>query len=126
MTTVVTVSDERFEELLSVACVRDRDAGLRWYAAFFGRAADELIGEEALWRVGSDAYLVVDARPERAGACTITFAVRGLDAMLERMAEAGIRPEHAERYGNGVHHVTFLDPDGNSLSLAEAPLGFSP
>ena len=44
MTTVETVSDERLEELLSVACVRDRDAGLRWYAAFFGRAADELIG----------------------------------------------------------------------------------
>ena len=46
--------------------------------------------------------------------------------MLERMAEAGIRPEHAERYTNGVHHVTIVDPDGNSLSLAEAPPGFSP
>lgn len=117
---------ELFEELLSVACVRDRAAGDRWYESFFGRPADEVIGEESLWRVGSDAHLVVDARPERAGACTITFAVRGLDAMLERMAEAGIRPEHAERYANGVHHVTIVDPDGNSLSLAEAPPGFSP
>ena len=117
---------ELFQELLSVACVRDRAAGMRWYEAFFGRAADETIGEEALWRIGSDAYLVVDERPARAGACTITFAVRGLDAMLERMAGVGIRPEHAERYSNGVHHVTFIDPDGNSLSLAEAPPGSSP
>lgn len=119
------MSTERFEELLSIACVRDRAAGMRWYEAFFGRAADEMIGEEALWRVGSDAYLVVDERPARAGACTITFAVHGLDGMLERMAAAGLRPEHAERYGNGVHHVTFIDPDGNSLSLAEAPPGRS-
>lgn len=121
-----TVSDERFEELLSIACVRDRAAGIRWYEAFFGRPADEVIGEEALWRVGSDAYLVVDERPERAGACTITFAARRLDAMLERMVAAGIRPEHAERYANGVHHVTIIDPDGNSLSLAEAPPGSAP
>ena len=117
---------ELFEELLSVACVRDRATGMRWYEAFFGRPADEMIGEEALWRIGSDAHVVVDERPARAGACTITFAVHGLDAMLERMAEAGIRPEHAERYSNGVHHVTFIDPDGNSLSLAEAPPGSSP
>lgn len=122
----MSTSAELFEELLSVACVRDRAAGMRWYETFFGRTADEVIGEESLWRIGSDAYLVVDERPERAGACTITFAVRGLDAMLERMAEAGIRPEHAERYGNGVHHVTIVDPDGNSLSLAETPAASSP
>ena len=26
-----------------------------------------------------------------------------------------------ETYGNGVRHVEVLDPDGNSLSLAEVP-----
>jgi hypothetical protein len=27
-----------------------------------------------------------------------------------------------ETYGNGVRHVEVLDPDGNSLSLAEVPM----
>jgi hypothetical protein len=26
-----------------------------------------------------------------------------------------------ETYGNGVRHVEVLDPDGNSLALAEVP-----
>jgi hypothetical protein len=26
-----------------------------------------------------------------------------------------------ETYGNGVRHVVVLDPDGNSLALAEPP-----
>jgi hypothetical protein len=26
-----------------------------------------------------------------------------------------------ETYGNGVRHVEVLDPDGNSVSLAEVP-----
>ncbi len=116
---------EGFDELLAIACVRDREAGMRWYETLLGRPADAMAGEEALWRIGADAWLVVDERPARAGACTVTIAVRGLDAMLERLAAAGVRPEHAERYANGVHHVTIVDPDGNSVSLAEAPAGFA-
>lgn len=116
---------ERFVELLAIACVRDRAAGLRWYESFFGRPPDEMAGVEALWRVGADAWLVVDERPERAGGCTITFAVEGLEPMLERLAAGGIAPTEDESYGNGVRHVTVVDADGNALSLAEAPPGFS-
>lgn len=114
---------ERFVELLSIACVSDRAAGMRWYETFFGRPADQMIGEEALWQVGADAWLVVDERPERAGACTITFAVRGVQEIVERLAASGIVPDEHETYGNGVQHATFVDPDGNAMSIAGVPEG---
>ncbi|WP_206448174.1 VOC family protein [Agrococcus sp. KRD186] len=114
---------ERFVELLSIACVSDRAAGMRWYATFFGRPADQMIGEEALWQVGADAWLVVDERAERAGACTITFAVRGVQEIVERLAASGIVPDEHETYGNGVQHATFVDPDGNAMSIAGVPEG---
>jgi hypothetical protein len=47
--------------------------------------------------------------------------VEGLDAILARLATHGVDHEPVETYGNGVRHVVVLDPDGNSLSLAEAP-----
>jgi catechol 2,3-dioxygenase-like lactoylglutathione lyase family enzyme len=40
---------------------------------------------------------------------------------LARLAAHGIGREPVETYSNGVRHVVVLDPDGNSLSLAEAP-----
>ena len=38
-----------------------------------------------------------------------------------RLAARGIRHEPVVTYGNGVRHVVVLDPDGNSLALAEPP-----
>ena len=39
-------------DLYSVMCVSDRIKALEWFAVFFGRPADEVIGEEYLWQVG--------------------------------------------------------------------------
>jgi hypothetical protein len=66
--------------LYSIVPVSDRTEALEWFGAFFGRPADEVLGEEYLWQVGENAWVVVDDR-----------------------------------------HVVVLDPDGNDLSLAEAP-----
>jgi hypothetical protein len=52
------------------------------------------------------------------------WALGGLSGccdILARLAAHGIEHEPAETYGNGVRHVEVLDPDGNSLSLAEVP-----
>src|SRR5690606_6114689 len=38
-----------------------------------------------------------------------------------RLSAHGIGHEPVETYGNGVRHVVVTDPDGNNLSLAEAP-----
>jgi catechol 2,3-dioxygenase-like lactoylglutathione lyase family enzyme len=51
----------------------------------------------------------------------ITLGVPDLDDILARLAAHGIRHEPVVTYGNGVRHVVVLDPDGNSLALAEPP-----
>jgi catechol 2,3-dioxygenase-like lactoylglutathione lyase family enzyme len=108
-------------DLYSVVGVSDRAKGLEWFGVFFGRPADEVIGEEHLWRVGENAYVVVDQRPERVGGATITLGVTDLDDILARLAAHGVEHEPVETYGNGVRHVEVIDPDGNSLSLAAMP-----
>jgi len=113
-------------DLYSVMCVSDLVRSLGWYEVFFGREADEVIGQEHLWRVGENAYVVIDARDVRAarvGGSMITFGVRGveLSQALARLTEHGIACGPVETYANGVRHVEVLDPDGNSLSLAALP-----
>ncbi|MFC9971551.1 VOC family protein [Spirillospora sp. NPDC127200] len=110
-------------DLYSVMPVSDLPRALEWFEVFFGRPADEAVGEEHLWQVGENAWVVVDARrPERTGKAMITLGVAGLDDILARLAAHGIGHEPVETYGNGVRHVVVPDPDGNSLSLAEAPV----
>ncbi|MFZ3554655.1 VOC family protein [Streptomyces sp. BH055] len=102
----------------------DRTKALEWYAVFFGRPADEVIGEEYLWQVGADAWIVVDDRDVRAGrvgGAMVTLGVTDLNEVLTRLAAHGVDHEPVETYGNGVRHVVVPDPDGNSLALAEAP-----
>jgi catechol 2,3-dioxygenase-like lactoylglutathione lyase family enzyme len=111
-------------DLYSIMPVSDRTNALEWFGAFFGRPADEVIGEEYLWQVGENAWVVVDdrdVRAERVGGAMITLGVTDLDDILARLAAYGIGHEPVETYSNGVRHVVVLDPDGNSLSLAEAP-----
>ena len=111
-------------DLYSIMAVSDLAKSLEWFEAFFGRPADEVIGVEYLWQVGENAWIVIDDRYMRAarvGGTMITLGVTDLDDILARLAAHGIEHEPVETYGNGVRHVEVLDPDGNSLSLAEAP-----
>jgi predicted enzyme related to lactoylglutathione lyase len=110
-------------DLYSIMPVSDRTKAVEWFGAFFGRPADEVIGEEYLWQVGENAWVVVDDRDVRAarvGGTMITLGVADLDDILARLAAHGISHEPVETYSNGARHVVVLDPDGNSLSLAEA------
>lgn len=110
-------------DLYSIVPVSDRSKALGWFEAFFGRPADVVIGEEYLWQVGENAWVVVDDRDQRAegvGRAMITFGVTDLDEIVARLAAHGISHEPVEIYSNGARHVVVLDPDGNSLSLAQA------
>jgi catechol 2,3-dioxygenase-like lactoylglutathione lyase family enzyme len=102
--------------------VTDMPVSLAWFAVFFGRPTDEVIGGEALWQISETAWLFVEEHPGRAGNALLTLGVEGLDEILARLAAHGVEHEPVETYGNGVRHVVVLDPDGNSLSLAEAPV----
>ena len=89
--------------------------------AFFGHSPTRRVGDEVLWDLDEHATLFIESNPERAGAGRITFAVTGLDALLERLAAAGIEHEQIEIYSNGVRHVKVPDPDGNAIAFAEPP-----
>jgi catechol 2,3-dioxygenase-like lactoylglutathione lyase family enzyme len=107
--------------LIAGVPVSDLDASLDWYTRFFGRPPDVRVGDEILWDVDEHATLFIEPDAERAGAGRITFAVAGLDALLEHLA--GQRIEHGpiETYSNGVRHVNIPDPDGNAIAFAEPP-----
>ena len=86
-------------DLYSVVCVRDRATSQKWFEVFFGRPADEVIGEEYLWQVGANAWVVIDDRSVRAarvGGAMITLGVTGLSDILARLAAHGIEHEPAE------------------------------
>ena len=101
--------------------VSDLDAGIDWYTRFFGRPPDMHAGEEMLLEIDQHATLFVEPNAARAGAGRITFAVAGLDALLERLAAEHIEHEPIETYSNGVRHVKVPDPDGNAIAVAEPP-----
>jgi catechol 2,3-dioxygenase-like lactoylglutathione lyase family enzyme len=107
--------------LIAGVPVSDLDAGIDWYTRFFGRPPDMRAGEEILWDVDEHATLFIEPNSAHAGTGRITFAVAGLDAVLERMASEGIEHDPIETYSNGVRHVKVPDPDGNAIALAEPP-----
>ena len=100
--------------------VSDLDASIDWYARFFGRRPDRRVGQ-ALWEIDEHAWLFIEPNAAQAGAGRITFAVAGLDALLERLAAQRIEHEPIETYSNGVRHVKIPDPDGNMIAFAEPP-----
>jgi catechol 2,3-dioxygenase-like lactoylglutathione lyase family enzyme len=108
-------------ELIAGVPVSDLDAGIDWYSRFFGRPPDMRVGEEVLWEIAEHATLFIEPDAERAGAGRITFAVAGLDALLEHLAAQRIEHEPVETYSNGVRHVKIPDPDGNAIAFAAPP-----
>jgi catechol 2,3-dioxygenase-like lactoylglutathione lyase family enzyme len=101
--------------------VSDLDVSIDWYTRFFGRAPDRRVGDEVLWEIDEPAWLFIAPNSVHAGAGRITFAVAGLDELLERLAAERIEHEPIETYSNGVRHVNIPDPDGNAIAFAEPP-----
>jgi catechol 2,3-dioxygenase-like lactoylglutathione lyase family enzyme len=107
--------------LIAGVPVSDLDASIDWYTRFFGRPADMRAGDEILWDIDEHTTLFIEPNPAQAGAGRITFAVAGLDALLEHLAAQRIAHEPIETYSNGVRHVKIPDPDGNAIAFAEPP-----
>ena len=107
--------------LIAGVPVSDLGAGIEWYTRFFGREPDMRAGDEILWDIDAHATLFIEPDAAQAGAGRITFVVSALDALLERLAAAGIEHEPIETYSNGVRHAKVPDPDGNAIAFAEPP-----
>ncbi len=108
-------------QLVAGVPVSDLDVSIDWYTRFFGRPADMRVGDEVLWDIDEHATLFIEPNAEQAGAGRITFAVDGLDALLERLAAQRIEHEPIETYSSGMRHVNIPDPDGNRIAFAEPP-----
>jgi len=107
--------------LIAGVPVSDLAASIDWYTRFFGRSPDMRAGDEILWDIDEHATLFIEPNPAQAGAGRITFAVAGLDALLEQLAARSIAHGPIETYSNGVRHVKVPDPDGNAIAFAEPP-----
>ena len=107
-------------QLVAGVPVSDLDASIDWYTRFFDRPPDLRVGDEVLWDIDEHVTLFIEPNTAQAGAGRITFAVDGLDGLLERLAAQRIEREPIETYSNGVRHVDIPDPDGNRIPFAEA------
>jgi len=81
-----------------------------------------------VWELAEHRYVDVEGLPERAGHSEVTLFVDDLDervaGIAERVAgiaERGIEPESRETSDDGVHKVTYRDPDGNEVGFGGAP-----
>ena len=106
-------------DLIAGVPVTDLDTSLEWYTRFFGREPTLVAGEEILWDVKEHATLFIEPNAAHAGAGRITFAVTGLDALLEHLASVHIEHQLDETDSEGMRYVTIPDPDGNKLAFAE-------
>ena len=111
----------RITELFAGVPVSDLEASVDWYTRLFGRPPDDRAGQEILWKIDEQAWLFIEPNASQAGAGRITFAVEGLDALLEHLAAERIEHQPIETYSNGVRHVKIPDPDGNAIAFAEPP-----
>ena len=74
-----------------------------------------------MWELAEHRYVDVEGLPERAGHSEVTLFVDDLDERVAGIAERGIEPESRETSDDGVHKVTYRDPDGNEVGFGGAP-----
>lgn len=117
------MSEITIQGIYCTANVADFDAGLAWYAQFFGRAADytPIPGmAQWLWAGAGGFQLWHDA--ERAGQSRATIVVPNLAAEEARLSATGLTlSDHASGDFGAVAQI--FDPEGNHITLAEPPKG---
>jgi hypothetical protein len=98
--------------------VSDLAAAAPWHEAFHGREPEMRPHDrEVCWQVDETGWVYVVEDAERAGRGLLTIIVTDLDERLEQLAARGLVPAETEM--TSPRKVTFEDPDGNRLSLAQ-------
>ncbi len=102
--------------------VRDFTTAQAWYEQLLGSPPTFFPNDiEAVWEVADHRYVYIEHRPEHAGHSMVTLLVENLDDRVEQIAARGLEPALRETYENGVHKITYRDPDGNEIGFGEAP-----
>jgi predicted enzyme related to lactoylglutathione lyase len=103
--------------------VSDYAVALTWYERLLGSPPTFIPNDaEAVWELAEHRYVYIEHRPGRAGHALHTVFVDDLDTRVARIAARGLEPLHRETYSNGVHKVTYQDPDGNEIGFGGAPV----
>ncbi|RSS61790.1 VOC family protein [Streptomyces sp. WAC06614] len=98
--------------------VSDYASALAWYERLLGDAPAFFPNDtEAVWELGEHRYVYIAVRPDRAGRAMQTVVVGDLDDRVARIAGRGLEPAMRERYPEGMHKVTYRDPDGNEFAF---------
>jgi catechol 2,3-dioxygenase-like lactoylglutathione lyase family enzyme len=102
--------------------VADRAAALEWYQRLLGFPPTFFPNDiEAVWELAEHRYVYIVQRPEHAGHAVHLIFVDDLDTLVAQIADRGVEPVERENYANGVHKVTYRDPDGNEFGFGGAP-----
>lgn len=109
--------------LFAELAVSDHEAAVAWYAQLFGRPADARpMDGLAEWHFPQTGGLQVFLDPGRAGRGLLTLGIDDLEVALGALAEEGVVPvARGDATSLGVPFATIEDPDGNAITLVDAP-----
>jgi catechol 2,3-dioxygenase-like lactoylglutathione lyase family enzyme len=106
------------EHVLAVVPVSDIKRSEQWYAALFGRQADNNPMPSLVeWQVLPGAWVQVFSDSERAGQGLLNFAIDDLEAHLADIAGRGVHAEAILDASKGVRTCAVTDPDGNTINF---------
>jgi hypothetical protein len=109
-------------DLYSGYPIKDYASARAWYERLLGCPPAFLPSEgEAVWQLAEHRYMFIKAVPEHAGHTFTLIFLGDLDGFVAKVAERGIHPVKRETLSNGVHRITFHDPDGNEIWFGGAP-----
>ncbi len=102
--------------------VSDFTTALAWYGKLFGVPPSFFPHDtEAVWQLADHRAVYIVQRPEHAGHAIHTVIVEDLGTLVAQIAQRGLEPATREAYGNGVHKITYVDPDGNEFAFGGVP-----
>lgn len=105
---------------VAVMPVDDFDTACAWYQIFGGRPADLASRPgEAVWQIAGAGRIAVVADEARAGKALLTVLVDDLEQRVGFLAMRGIAPESIQASPGVARTATFLDPAGNTITIAE-------
>ncbi len=103
--------------------VNDFTKALAWYERLLGSPPTFYPHDtEAVWELAEHRYVYVVQRPEQAGNGMHTVIIDDLDTRVAQIAGRGLEPTKRGTYPNGVHKITYHDPDGNEFAFGGVPL----
>jgi predicted enzyme related to lactoylglutathione lyase len=102
--------------------VTELDSMVAWYVRLLGRPPDLVPNDsEAAWQLAGTGWIYVVANPERAGNGLLTLLVDDLDGTLAELADRGLATGPIESVTGSVRKAELADPEGNRITLGEAP-----